>query len=214
MEGDSKELADLLQGIKETIDSAYDTTCSKHGDEVANAAIMTFFKNGVLQYFTRDNDARKNMEELSYRGNELYQVLADYAISSYILNEMKCDISQDELGAYARDFNGELDYSGRTPIKVLALASTVNNYWATNILSVNKKLKSELLVNFIQERYVADKRYDLDNTPSVRLVRFSDEKRPVFMSKAKLNNDVRNMNSDDVIDDYIPPTRRDISSTK
>lgn len=210
----AEELADLLQGTKETVDAAYDATCSKHGSEVANAAIMTFFRNSVLQYFTRDNNARSNMEELLYRDNEIYQILADYAISSYILNEMECDLSHDDLSSYVRDMNGELDYSGTRPIKVLALASTVNNYWALNILSVNKKLKSELLGCFIQERYVDDKRFDLDNTPSIRLVRFPDEYKPVFMSKTRLNDDVRNMNSDDMLDDYVPPTRRNSASTK
>lgn len=214
MDRTNEELADTLQGIKETIDKAYEVTQRKHGTEVANAAIYTFFKCDTLQYFTQDEDARKNMEELIYRPNEHYQVLADYAISSYILNGMECDISCEDLAKYANDRYEKLDYSGSTPVKILALASAQSNYWATNLLSINRKLKAELLNCFIQERYVLDRKEELDSVSRVKMVHFSDQERPIFMSKIRLNNDVRNMNSDEEFPEYIPPTRRETSVKK
>lgn len=42
-----EELEDLLQGIKETIDNAYEVTKNKYGVETANAAIMNFFIMGI-----------------------------------------------------------------------------------------------------------------------------------------------------------------------
>lgn len=210
-----EELEDLLQGIKETIDNAYEVTKNKYGVETANAAIMNFFYNEDLKHFTRDENARENMRELAARSNEIYQILIDYAISSYILNNMQCDIPYTELGEYANDKLGQLNYSGKTAVKIIALASACNNYWTANFFHLNKKLLTELITNFILERYINKKKEMLDNTEKVQLIKFLDKDKKTLMSKFKLNNDIRNMNRDENLPDYIPPTRRDnLSSGK
>lgn len=204
----TEELEDLLQGIKETVDNAYEVTKNKYGVNTANAAIMNFFYNYDLKHFTRDENARENMRELTYRYNEIFQILMDYAVSSYILNEMKCDIPYSKLYEYANDDEGVLDYSGKTAVKIVALASASNNYWTTNLITINKKLLSELITNFILERYVNNKKEELDRTKKAALVKFLDKDKYFLMSKVQLNNDIRNMNNDENLPEYIPPTRR------
>lgn len=155
------------------------------------------------------------MRELAARSNEIYQILIDYAISSYILNNMQCDIPYTELEEYANDKLGQLNYSGKTAVKIIALASACNNYWTANFFHLNKKLLTELITNFILERYINKKKEMLDNTEKAELIKFLDKDKKTLMSKFKLNNDIRNMNRDENLPDYIPPTRRDnLSSGK
>lgn len=196
---------EIIQIIKELVDKAYDTTKSKYDDKLANTAMTNFFLYYVTNNFTRKNNARKTMEDLTYRVHEVYQILVDYAISSFILNNMECDLSNDELIAYANDKERKLDYSGKKAVKIVAIASAINTYWTYNLISVNKKLKLELVLNFIAERYIQNKRSELDNTKNTKIIKVEGHDGLIIMSKSKLNNDVRNMNNYDEIEEYQPP---------
>lgn len=203
-------LEEKLKLIKKLVDEAYDTTKNKYNENWANTAITNCFLYSKSNNFTRDNNARTNINSLLNRPNEIYQILLEYAISSYLLNNMECDISSEELQAYATDFEGKLDYSGKKAIKIAAIATATNTYWTYNMLAVNKKLKLELVLNFVTERYIQNKRQELDSTNKVRLIKINtkDKQKQLLMSKTKLNIDVRNMNNDDDIEEYIPPTKK------
>lgn len=207
MESMHIELADKLQSIKYMIDDAYETTRNKYTQTDANYAVISFFMNSRTNGFTRDNSSRENMKSLIYRPNEFYQILLDYAISSFMSNNIPVTITNDELVKYTSDPEGKLDYSGTKPIQVVALAAAMNTYWAINILSTNPTLKSELVVSMVTERYVNNKREQLDNSPKAKMIKVEGYKKIIMMSKSKLNNDIRNMNSDDEYEEYIVPRR-------
>ena len=202
-----QDLEKNLQLIKTLIDNAYDTTKNKYNEEWANNAIVECFQFYKANSFTRENNSRENIKSLLDRQNEIPQILLDYAISSFILNDMKCDITMSDLTAYVNDYEQKLDYSGTKAVKITAIAAAINTYWAYNLLAVNKKLKLELVFNFVVERYKQNKRNELDNSKKSKLIKLEGYEHPIMMSKFKLNNDVRNMNSDDEIEEYSPPTR-------
>jgi len=205
---EDNELEQKLQQIKDMIDDAYDVTKNKYTEADANHAIFNYFLNYKANGITRDNNARQNLKDFLYRPNEFYQILLDYAISSYISNNMNCDITYEELIKYLNDKDGSLDYSGTKPIKLVALATGINTYWAVNIISVNQKLKTELIINLITERYIQNKRQQLDVGKKVKIVKLPGYSKDVMISKNKLNNDVRNMNNDDEYEEYIVPSRK------
>lgn len=202
------QLERKLQSIKDMIDDAYDTTKNKYTQEDATRAMANYFMNYQTNHFTRDNNARANMEGFLYRPNEFVQILLDYAISSFLLNEMETDITNDELTAYMNDLEGKLDYTGTKSIRVVAISTAINTYWTYTLLSVNKKLKNELILIFITERYIKNRKHELDSSRKSKLIKVEGYKRTVMMSKSKLNNDVRNMNSDDEYEEYIVPHRK------
>lgn len=222
----SEELADLLKGTKETIDNAYDATKRKHGVENADTAMELFLKRDVLAYFTGDESTRDNMQELLDRPYEIYQVLFDYAMSSFILNDMnsvpyaelidysrdsndRSSTHSDEFINYSLDSNMDFDYSGRKSVQIVALAAAFNPYWTVNLVAYNKKLRESLIDSFIQERYVEDRRDELDNAANIpKLVRFTDTDERIFMNKDRLNLAIEKMNEADDLGEYIPPTRR------
>lgn len=208
MESIHLQLEEKLQEIKDMIDNAYDTTKNKYTETDANYAMTNYFMNCKTENFTRDNSARENMKSLVYRPNEFIQILLDYAISSFLLNEMEADVTNDELNAYMNDRDGNLDYRGNRPIKIVAIATAMSPYWTVNMLSVNQKLKGELVLNFVTERYAKNKRQELDTSRKSKLIKVEGYKYPVMMSKTRLNNDIRNMNSDDEFEEYVVPHRK------
>lgn len=204
----NEEFADLFNGVKEMVDNAYDATRRKHGVENADIALTTFFKSNIVSYFTSDDNARSNMEELLGRPFEFLQLLLDYSMSSFILNDMQCDITYGELINYATEYKDKLDYSDKIPVKVVALAAASNPYWAIELVCSNHQLEEGLIDNFIQERYVLERRDELDSTNQPRLIRFPDTEERFFMNKDRLNIAIQNMNQEKMLGEYIPPTRR------
>ena len=203
-ENEKIEQEKKLQFYKDMIDNAYDTTKNKYGSEFANRAMIEYFLGGRVNGFTRENKARANMIFFEERINENAQVLLDYAISSFMINEDTCDISNQDLTQYANDKEGKLNYDSKHITKVVAVATAVNVYWASNLISLNKKLREALLVNFITERYGLNKRNELDNSRKSKPIKLTDKKKIYMMSKYELNNCIRNMNADDEIEDYVP----------
>lgn len=202
---DNETLEQKLQEIKNMIDFSYDTTKNKYGMLNANHAMISFFVNYKIDGFTRDNHARENIKSLNYRPNEFIQILLDYAISSFLSNNMTPNISQEELNKYAKDTEGALDYSGNKAVQIVAIIAGMNTYYALNLLSVNKKLKNELVLNFVTERYVQNKREQLDTSRKSKTIEVEGYQEKVIISKYKLNNDIRNMNNDDEYEEYIIP---------
>lgn len=202
---DDVELEIKLQEIKDMIDNAYDTTKNKYGETHANHAVLSYFINYITNSFTRDNDARENMKSLLYRPNEFVQILLDYAISSYLSNNMTCDLTNEEINQYMNDKDGKLDYSGSKAVKIVAIVAGMNTFHAVNMLSLNPKLKSELILNFVTERYSQNKRQQLDSSRKSKIVKVEGYPHGVMISKNKLNNDIRNMNNDEELEEYIVP---------
>jgi len=202
------ELENKLQFYKDMLDSSYDTTKNKYNSEFANRAMLEYFLRYRVNGFTRDNKARANVIFLQERHNELTQILLDYAISSFMLNNETCDISDSDLNKYANDKDGVLNYYDSKYItKVVAVATAVNPYWASNLIAVNRNLREALLVNFITERYGLNKRNELDNSKKAKPIKLTDKDKIIMMSKYNLNRAIRNMNNDDGIEDYVPSGR-------
>lgn len=191
---------------KEMIDHAYETTKNKYGQTHAIHAIISFFMNHTASEITNDKKDRDNLKYLLYREGELYQILFDYAISSYIINNVEANISMDKLRSYTNTNDETLDYSPETATKITALAAGLNTYWAINLLSCNRRLKSALLQNFIIEKYVLNKKELLNSSKNTKRVILTS-KEEIFLSKHKLNRDVENMNNDDEKEEFNPPKR-------
>jgi len=202
---DYTELAQKLQEVKDMIDDAYDTTKNKYGEVHAKHAMLSYFINYQSNGFTRDNYARENMKSLLYRPNEFIQILLDYAISSYLSNNMTCDMTNEEINQYISDKEGKLDYSGNKAVKIVALVTGMNTFHAVHLLSLNPKLRSELVLSFVSERYSMNKRQQLDTGRRSKMIKVEGYPHSVMISKDKLNNDIRNMNNDDEYEEYIIP---------
>lgn len=205
-----EELAELLKRTKKFLDRAYsDTKISRYGKEQADRAMFEFFTKCDFGSFTNEQ-TRQKFEAFTYHGNEIYQVLLDFAISSYIADKKK-GISHrisslDEVNAYHDPNNQNLNYEPKHVIEVVALLTAQNSYYALNVLGYNEKLRQVLVENFVKERYGSfERRQELDNTPNSTLVHL-DSGKTLIMSKTKLNKDINNMiNDDDYGTGYFNP---------
>ncbi len=196
MSKSNEEVANDLLINKKNMDEAYFVTREKYNVESANEAIRKYFLGYSIRGFTRDQDARRKMDELQYKPYALTHILLDYAMSSFLLNKMECDISEQDLYAYARDSEGTLDYTEKVIVKVFASAVAMSPYWAYNLLCCNEKLKEALVKSFLDERFVKGLGACLDETTGT-LIKFKDKERPILMSRDSLTNDIRNMINDD-----------------
>ena len=197
-----------LKEKKELLDKSYEITKNKYGMSNANRGIILLFLSYKLTGFTRDDDARKNVEKLYNEGYDLYQIMIDYAVSSYIMNKMKCDISIKDINKYANDFDGKLEYDDVESTKIVALAAAQNTSYAYGLLLSNKRLRESLLYNFINERYIQNKKEDLDNSRKATLVKFKDKDKQFIMSKFAINRDFYIMKQEEQENDEVFKTTK------
>lgn len=194
-------LQQQLQETKTKFDAAYETTKNKYNEEQATAAIANLYLCGNSTFFTKENNARSYIKSLTYKPYELQHILLDYAVSSFLLNNMECDMSLKDIIKYTDDPEGKLDYSGSKAIKVIALGTAYSPYWVINLMAINKKLTFELVLNFIEERYVRNRKQELDNCEPSKFIRLEGIKHGVFVSKYQLNNHMRNIKQDAAIEE-------------
>ena len=142
-----------LKEKKELLDKSFEITKNKYGMSNANRAVMLLFLNYKLTGFTRDDDARKNVEKLYNNGYDLYQIMLEYAVSSYIMNKMQCDITIKEIDKYSCDIDGKLNYDDIDSTKIVALGVAQSTYYAYNMLVINRRLRESLLSNLINSLY-------------------------------------------------------------
>lgn len=183
-----------LQKSKNMMDDAYELTLSKYGSKLANESMLDFYMNEGLNGITRDNNSRDNMFNILQVPYRVEQILLEYAISSFILNGMECDISNKDLTDYAKDSEGKLNYDNAHITKVVAVGCAVNPSWAYILITCNLKIKKSLLVSFLIERYGLNKKKELDNCPKAKFIKLTDKpSKPLLMSKDRLNNEIRLM---------------------
>ena len=192
----AEELKAIFKENKRIIDEAYLTNKIRYGDEQANVGMYEYFVNYRTDFITRSNNARKNMEKFQYHAPEIEQFLIEYAMSSYITNNIECPLSYSDIRAYTDTENTNLKYDPQSIISLVALGAAYNTYWMSNVIACNKKVKSVLVESLINERYIENKKEALDNSPRTKLVHLKDGK-SLTISINKLNLDIDNMIRDD-----------------
>jgi len=195
-DNEEENLELTLNENKFMLDNAYYTTLKKYNTNQANGAMIDFLLNNSYKFFTNDNNARENMRKLLSHYYEIEQILMDFAISSYLSNNMDNNISEKDIIAYANDKNAKLNYDPIFITKMIALASSLNPYWTVNLLACNQNVKKALVQNFINERYILDKKDKLDNSIRLKIIKLKDGKR-VTISKYRLNRHIKNMIHDE-----------------
>lgn len=192
-----KELKEIFDNNKKMIDRAYLYTKLKYGAENANIALYEYFTTDQTSRITRGNDSRKNMEALTYHYYETEQFIMEYAMSSYIANDMQEVFSLNDIYTYANDPNNpNLKYDDNSIVTLVALAAAWSPYWLTNLLACNDKVKTVLIKRLITERYVEGQKQKLDNSRRSKLVTLPNGKK-LMLSIDKLNHDIDNMIRDD-----------------
>lgn len=201
-----QELEERLQKIKKMIDKAYFDTKLKYGKSNADNAISKYFLDYDYRFFT-GKDNKKKFKALQEHPNEIYQVLLDYAISSYISEEqkgIKHEVTLDEVRKYTDTNNKELNYDEHFITSVVALGAAWSPYWVTNLISCNQELKRALVNDFIKGRYTSkEQREALDNSKKSKLILEKNGK-SITMSKYNLNRCTDNMNNDDLVEPFDP----------
>ena len=196
-----EELAECLKSTKKFIDRTHtEIKLSRYGKEQADRALLEFFSNYDIGNFP-NTETRQNFEELTYHGNEIFQILSDFAISSYISDKQKGIphhiTSLDEVNAYHDPDNQNLNYDPQHVKEVVALLVAESSYFALNVLGYNKRLRRVLAESFVSERYGSlERRQELDNTPNTSTVKLASGE-ILTMSKTRLNRDIDNMIRDD-----------------
>ena len=213
-----EELTAILNRTKSFLDRSYLETKLKYGSEQSNNAMWEFFVNYDYGMFT-NKETRKKFQEFTYHGNEIIQILLDFAISSYILdrqNGLKPLVtSYSETYQYTDTDNKELNYDPKYITEIVALATAAKGpYYTVNLLACNTELKMALVKEFVTERYNTEgRKKDLDNSKNIVLIGLSDKK--ITMSKNQLNRDIDNINNDDGYENgYFDPENLNITQTK
>lgn len=200
------EMATRLQKIKKMFDKAYLETKIKYGKENADNAIRNYFLNYDYGFFTGKENKMK-FKVLNEHPNEIYQVLLDYAISSYISEEQQGishEVTLEEVKKYIDVTNTKLNYDAHYITSVVAIGTAWSPYWVTNLISCNPKLKTALVNDFIKGRYTSkEQRNALDNSKGTKIIK-QDNGKNITMSKYFLNRCIENMNNDDMIEPFDP----------
>lgn len=196
MYNNSEYLAEIFKENKKIFDEVYLINKNRYGKEHANVAMYEYFINHRTDFITRTNKARENMEKFQYHGPEIEQFLIEYAMTSYILNDIKCPFSYAELRAYTDIQNENLKYDQDSIISLVALGAAYNTYWMSNLLACNEKVKRVLVESLINERYIGNKKKELDSCKRSKIVKLTDGK-TLTISLNKLNTDIDNMIRDD-----------------
>lgn len=191
-----EELAKIFKTNKQIIDGVYETIKSRYSREQANVAMYEYFVNHRTDFITRNNNARDNMKKFEYHGPEIEQFLIEYAMSSYISNDMECPFSYNDIRAYTDTTNKSLKYDQDSIISLVALGAAYNTYWMSDLLACNDRVKRVLVESLINERYIGNKKNELDNSKRLKLVKLNDGK-TLTISINKLNRDIDNMIRDE-----------------
>ena len=195
-----KDLEAQLTLLKTFLDKTFlDIKLSRYGEKQAKMAFTEFFTAYDVGCFP--GEGKKQFEMLSHFGDEIYQVLMDYAISAYIADRQKSSkaniTSLDQVHIYTDDKNENLNYDPKYITEVVALATAESTYWTINLIACNKKLRAALVNAFVTDRYSSsERRKELDNTPKFKLVRLENSKE-LQMNKRRLNIDIDNMIRDE-----------------
>ena len=192
----SEELSKRFDANRKLIDKAYEDTLIKYGTMQASSAMYHYFRNYDCSYITNSNGSRAKLKHFVNCYYQNQQILFDYAISSFILNEMKDDISIEEINMYVQDEEGKLNYDPANVTKVVALSIAAwGPYWASQLIACNEKFKAAIVESFINERYINNRANDLDACKGGKLVNLGSGKR--MLSHSNLNNDMLNMMNQD-----------------
>ena len=193
----AEEINEIFKNNKLIFDRAYLHTKIKYGIENAALAMQEYFYDGYTRRITKTANSRDNLDKMLYHGNEIDQFLIEYAMSSYIANDMNIIISKDEMARYANDMdNPELRYDRDTIVSLVAIAGGWSPYWLVNLISCNRRVKEVLVQSLIEERYVNGQKQKLDSCRRSKLVRLPNGK-TIMISIDKLNRDIDNMIRDD-----------------
>ena len=192
---DVDDLNEIFAENKERFDKIYDITKGKYDDTQANRAMFEFLNNYRTDFITHTDGARSIANKFMYHGPEIEQFLMSYAMESYILNGYKPDLTSADIDAYTNE-QKDLKYDPETIISVVALGTAWNAYWFSNVLACNKRLKQVLIQSLIKERYVENRREELDNSQKISLATLKDG-RKLTVSVANLNRNIDNMIHDD-----------------
>lgn len=192
----AEELKQIFKENKNIFDEVYLINKARYGEEQANVGMYEYFVNHRTDFITRNNHARDNMKKFQYHSAEIEQFLIEYAMSSYISNNIECNLSYSDIRAYTDTENSNLKYDPQSIISLVAIGAAYNTYWMSNVLSCNDKVKRVLVESLINERYIENKKDKLDNSPRAKLVQLKDGKK-IMISIGKLNSDIDNMIRDE-----------------
>ncbi len=188
------ELEKNLEKDKNMLDNAFETTKSKHGEEFAKKGLINYFVYSKISGISRDNNARENMTFLTKNNPYiLSQILLDFAISSFMINSMKPDITEKEVLAYFNDKDELLKYDNETVTKVAALACTLYPDQSLLLINNNYSMYKSLVETFINERYINNKKNELDNSLRTKFIYLKNSNRPMPISKDRLNYATKRM---------------------
>ena len=181
---------------KKRIDEAFEITKLKYGESHASIALYDCFVNYIMNGITRTNNARSNMIKFEYHSSEIDQFLIEYAMASFISNNIDSDFSLSDIRKYVDTGDETLKYDKASIIALVAIGGAWNSYWMTDLLSCNQKVKAKLVEYLIEERYINNKKNILDNCRRSKMVKLKDGKE-VHISINRLNRNVDNMIRDD-----------------
>ena len=195
----SDELKQIFNDDKRIFDNAYLMTKINHGEKNAAIAMNMYLFNyntqGITKHGVAGNNPRKELKKMLYHGEEIEWFLMEYAMRSYILNEMTCPFTINEIMAYTNIDNKSLKYDRESIIPLVAVGAAHSPYWMVNLLACNKKVKRELVENLVSERYTEKKKNDLDNCKNIKIEKLKDGKE-ITISISGLNRCIDNMISD------------------
>ena len=200
----SNELEKVFNANKKLIDKAYEDTNNKYGIDQATGALYHYFIDFDCSYITNSHGSRTNLKKFVNCYYQNQQILFDYAISSFMINEMKDNLTLEEINMYARDDDGKLNYNPQLITKVVALSLAAwGPYWANHLIACNERAKHALVKGFIAERYVHGKARELDNSRKAMLVNLNGNRK--MLSISALNNDIMNMINQDENEKLFDP---------
>lgn len=201
-----QELEERLIIIKKVFDNAYRHTQYKYGKLHADTAVRDFFLRSDVMWFT-GKENREMLKELLNHPNEIYQLLFDYAISKYILDEtngIKHDVTLDEVKKYTNVKDSSLNYNENHITSVVAIGTAWSPHWTTNLIACNPQVMQALVNDFVKGRYNGQKK-QLDCSKKTKRIK-QPNGRTIIMSKYALNRTIASMNDDDMIEPFNPET--------
>jgi len=145
----------------EKLDYAYIQLALKGNKNIAIRNIIEFLKTGQSNYITRNNNARKFAEELTYL--DKYEILSKYSLIYFLTNNKEVTLTEEEVTRNTNDINCEIEFTVDSAIETFVLINALNPYFGYNALAISKNMQDKIIESFVMDRYYNLIKYDLSS---------------------------------------------------
>ena len=189
---------ELIENHVQDIDDIFYATKESQGyiNAISSIKYVLFNDDSVFKdrvpdsnkyiYISKKNNARK--KAMLLQDDDLAQILVKYCLQSFGLKNKAFTITEEDF-LIDRKRVERLDLGTSEMVEAVAYAALGDVYVAYDFLYSNHKLLLKVVDSFIEERYINEKKEELDNFDGIILTKNMDKETKFLYYKAYIHLD-------------------------